>query len=256
MEEVVSSRVCTKCGDEKILDDFRLDSYKKKDGTTVKYYEGKCKYCKKEDHKKWCEENRELIAEKKKNYSRKNIEKIRKQQKNWRIKNKEHVLESAKNYARKNSEKIKQYKAEWCQKNREKMREKKKIWRIENKEHSREYFRNYRKKNLEKIRKQQKNWRIRNKEHFTEYIRNYRKENLERKKQIENKSRTKNLVRLRERQRLLSKKMCAELNDCYIINNLSIKIGKNAKFIRQYPDLIESQKLIIKIKRECKTSRI
>lgn len=222
MAEVVSSKVCTKCGEEKIIGDFRLDSYKKKDGTTVKYYEGKCKYCKKEDHKKWCEENKGRLAEQKRNYRRKDPEKNKRIQKEWREKNKDRVAE----YNKKKPEERRLARKEKYEKNREFFLLKKK---------------SYAKKYPERIRQRNIEWRKKNREHIKEYDRNYKEKNSD---------------RIKVWKKLGDRRGMEELKDWYIINTLANKIGTNAKHVRQYPDLIESQRLIIKIHRLCKTSQI
>jgi hypothetical protein len=50
-----------------------------------------------------------------------------------------------------------------------------------------------------------------------------------------------------------AKKQCDLLNDGYVINRLSRKTKLKAKELRQYPELISIQRMIIKTKRLCKT---
>ena len=59
----------------------------------------------------------------------------------------------------------------------------------------------------------------------------------------------------REWQNKTDIKMRKELKDCYVIYTLSKRTGQKAEFLRQYPELIETQRLIIKTQRLCKTSQ-
>jgi hypothetical protein len=206
MSEEIIFKACKKCGKEKILDDFPTYDYKKKDGSKIKGYEGKCKECKKDHVKNSYIKNKDYFRE----YREKNSEKISQYKKDWRIINKEYVAEEKRNYSKKNSEKLKVYKKGWYIKNKEKILELSKNYYIEN---------------IEKIKKSGKN----------RYIKNF--------------------VKISEYHRVRGKEIRDKLMDPYIIVKLSEKTGKNAKFIRQYPDLIEAQRLMIKMHRLCKTSQ-
>ena len=221
MSEVISSKVCKKCGEEKIIEDFPIYSNKRKDGTKIFGRVGQCIECKKKQWKQWHEKNKDRFKETARNYYKKNLEKIRKYKKEWEEENSDRLKERRKNYYKENCEKLNERNKNWYERN-------KKLTLV--------YSNNYRKRNPEKKRETCKKWNQRNKDRCAQYSVNYRMKNSEKVKSEK-------------------KKKVKELNDCYIISNLSKKTGKNAEFLRQYPDLIESQKLIIKIHRLCKTSR-
>ena len=127
----------------------------------------------------------------------------------------------------------------WLDKNEGYSTIKKREWDEKNKEYVTEYKKNYKKENADKVKQWKKDWDIKNKEHRLQY----NKDNPQPKHKV------------REWQNATAKKMREELNDCYVIYTLSKRIGKKADFIRQYPELIETQRLIIKTQRLCKTSQ-
>jgi len=127
----------------------------------------------------------------------------------------------------------------WFDKNEGYSTFKKKEWEENNKEYVSEYRKKYKIENSEKIKLWKKIWDKNNKEHCLQY----KKDNPQPK------------TKTREWQNKTDKKMREELKDCYVIYTLSKRTGQNAKFLRQYPDLIETQRLIIKTQRLCKTSQ-
>lgn len=83
-----------------------------------------------------------------------------------------------------------------------------------------------------------KEWEEKNKEHILEYRKRYNKENAD---------------RVRKWKKDWDERNSEELTDCYVILTLSRRTGQNAKFLRQYPQLIETQRLLLKTYRLCKT---
>jgi len=119
---------------------------------------------KKEQQKKYREENRETIAVKKKEYREKNKETIAEKQKEYRQKNKEILAEKNKEYREKNKETINEKRKKYREKNKETIAVKKK---------------EYREKNNEIINKKQNENYHKNKEKFAEKAKEYREKNNE-----------------------------------------------------------------------------
>ena len=118
------SKVCTGCGEEKLLEEFG----RRKDGKYGR--KSKCKVCTAECYKQYYQDNREKIAERQKQYYQDNKEKTSERKKQWRQDNKEQLTEKSKKYYQDNKEKRKQYVKE----NREKLKQ----YRHDNKEHRNE----------------------------------------------------------------------------------------------------------------------
>ena len=127
----------------------------------------------------------------------------------------------------------------WFDKNEGYSTIKKMEWDAKNKEYVADYKKRYKKLNSDKVKQWKTDWDAKNKEHRLKY----NKDNPQPKHKV------------REWQNATNKKMREELKDCYVIYTLSKRTGQNAKFLRQYPELIETQRLIIKTKRLCKTSQ-
>jgi hypothetical protein len=117
------SRVCTKCGEEKLLGEF----YKQKGGTygrtsqcnlcsmkRQKQYEAANKEKRKEINKRYREANREKLNERKKQYNQENKEK----RKQYYEANKQKIAEQTKQYYEANKEKLVEWKNEWTRNRR------------------------------------------------------------------------------------------------------------------------------------------
>jgi gas vesicle protein len=91
----MKTKICSKCKIEKSIDQF----YKGNDKSGLYY---KCKKCKKEDYKKYYQENKEEILEQSKKYNQENKEEISEQSKKYYQENKEDY----KKYYQENREKI------------------------------------------------------------------------------------------------------------------------------------------------------
>ena len=109
----VISKVCSKCGEEKLLGEFKKSkSYK----FGVK---GVCKVCIAEYRKEYYENNKEVTAERRKEYYENNKEAIVEYKKEYRENNKEVIADYQKEYAKNNKEAIVEYKKEYYNNNKE-----------------------------------------------------------------------------------------------------------------------------------------
>jgi hypothetical protein len=131
------SRVCTKCGEEKLLEEF----YKQAKGKYGKAYQ--CKLC----FKQYRQDNKEKIAEYSKQYREANKEKLAEKGKRYHEENKEKIAEKGKRYRKDNKEKI----AEWNKRYHEENKEQKKQYYEANRERLVEKRKQYRETNKEKI---------------------------------------------------------------------------------------------------------
>ena len=123
----MKTKICKKCGLEKNIDEFRI----------VKgYFLKSCKSCEKEYHKKYYQENKNIIEEKHKDYK-----------KQYRIKNKERFAEINRKRARehyyKNKNNKLEYQKEYRKNNKEKVDLKSKECKQKNKEHYKKYSKEY-----------------------------------------------------------------------------------------------------------------
>lgn len=206
------SKVCSKCGEEKLLEEF----HKHKMG---KYGRAsRCKLC----IKQYQQDNKEEIIK----YNKANKEKRAEYQKQYRKANGEKISKRGKQYYKKNIQKIKQYyeanKEELAGRQIEKMKyltendllpksrvctkcgdekllgefHKNKMGKYGRTSHCKlcniKKEKQYRKANKEKISEREKKYREANKERIAEYQKQYHKENKERYKQYyqENKQKT------------------------------------------------------------------
>lgn len=97
---IKETKVCSKCGIEKPLSEYRLTYYKNRGKS---YYSGACKECQKVDRKIYNEKNRKEI-----------LEKGRKRAIIYRKTHSEEIKERSKKYRIKNKEKITKRQNEWC----------------------------------------------------------------------------------------------------------------------------------------------
>lgn len=113
-ENVLIGRRCTKCGQDKEINQFGFD-HKKKDG-----YKSQCKVCEKE-------------------YRKVNKERIKEYGKSYREANKEHIKEYKKQYRADNPDCTKI----WRRNNKERAKELKKRWNVKNPDYNKQYCRQY-----------------------------------------------------------------------------------------------------------------
>ncbi len=151
----MKSKKCNKCEEVKTVDCF-AKSKTKKDGL-----QNSCKECFKKYLKKYWQENREKLLERKKKHYQENREKLLEHQKKYRQENKEKVREKDKKYWQENREKILERKKKHYQENKEKIREHQKKYRQENREklleRKKKHYQENREKLLEYYKKYQKN---------------------------------------------------------------------------------------------------
>lgn len=175
----VPSKCCSKCGEEKPIEQYPVVyGRKRKDGTRKERIHSQCRECRYNICKKWFDKNPGYSTEKKRE---------------WDERNKEYRNEYTRNYRSQNVERVKQWKKDWDEKNYD--------WVLE-----------YKKQRYPEIKDKVREWT-----------------------------------------RKTGNKMREELKDCYVIYTLSKRTGQTAELLRQYPELIEAQRLIIKTHRLCKT---
>lgn len=105
----MSTKVCSKCEQEKELSDFA------KDKDCLEGYRGCCKLCRKEYQREWCAENRERLNE---------------NSRQWTMNNQDKKRASALKYYYKNKDKHTEYSRQWQKNNPEKVKVKMKRYRL------------------------------------------------------------------------------------------------------------------------------
>jgi len=124
----METKICNKCGKEKLLSDFHKDkNYKGGHKST-------CKECIKIKSRERYVKKRDILAEKSKIYYINNIDKRKEYGKKWRIKN-DAIIKQKKRY--------------YYENNKEKRKKKQKEWKINNRQKRIETDKKYRKKRLE-----------------------------------------------------------------------------------------------------------
>ena len=152
----VVSKVCSKCGMDKLLTEFG-----NKEGGKFGV-RSDCKICRSKYNKEYSENNKEAIAEYGKEYRKNNKELIAKNRREYYEDNKEHILEYHIRYREENSETIK---------------EKNKEYYKENREHLLNYIRIYRKNNRKELSEKKKIYYEKRKEDKKEKSKMYRENN-------------------------------------------------------------------------------
>jgi hypothetical protein len=112
---------------------------------------------------------------------------------------------------------------------------------------NKDYKKQWRKENPEKLKEQN----IRAKPRTDKW----RKENKEKLKSKKAKYRLKNIEHIKAKKTIEGKKAREELQDNYVISQITKRCKLTSKEVRKYPELIETKRLIIKTKRLCKTSQ-
>lgn len=112
---------------------------------------------------------------------------------------------------------------------------------------NKDYKKQWRKENPEKVKNENlkakprtDKWRVENKDKIKAKKRDYR---------------LKNKDKIKANRPIEDAKARKELQDCYVINQITKRSKLTAKEVRQYPELIKTKRLIIKTKRLCKTSQ-
>jgi len=177
----MAEKRCTKCGESKPLDEFRLD---KRPGPNK--WQSACKGCQAEYSRKYSEKNKEKIAE----YGRKWHEANREEQnarsreryranpemeaarrRKYYEANKEKIAVRHKAYSEANKEKVAERYRKWAAANPEKVRETQRRYRERHPERAREATRRYVAANPEKVRETQRKYSANNREKRAEYAR-------------------------------------------------------------------------------------
>ena len=145
---------CSKCGELKpCTSEYFHRAKKEKWG-----YKTRCKEC----GKKYYNENKENILEKRKKYYNDN---------------KEEVLEKCKKYREEHKEEINKKKKQHYNEHKEEILEKQKQYHVEHKEERNEYYKQWYENNKEEVLEKCKKYREEHKEEIKEYFKQYNKEN-------------------------------------------------------------------------------
>lgn len=161
----METKICKKCHLEKPITEFNK-------------HRGECKACVKEYNRKYHQENREKIAEKKKIYNETH---------------KEQIAEMYHNYYLNNMEKKKAYAKEYVEKNREMVLAKKKIYRDTHKDEWKEYYETHKDyfkeyKKTPRYKEQQREYQKAHKERYKELRKNWALNNPEKIQEIKKKA--------------------------------------------------------------------
>ena len=147
--EAPLTRVCTKCGEEKPLEEF-VKNPKCKYGRT---YE--CLVCyrerKRESNRNWQKANPEKKRENNRKWHEANREKENERKRKWQKANPEKVRESVHKWQKANREKVNGYHRKYCEANPEKVKDRRRNWQKANSEHVKEYVRKWREDNPEEV---------------------------------------------------------------------------------------------------------
>lgn len=108
-----SHKTCTKCGEEKFLEEFYRDK-RLKTGRRPD-----CKTCKTESHRKWAESNREHVKEYRADYYQSNREKILADKRSYHLENKDKRCAYARKYNADHKEEIRNRRRSYYELNRD-----------------------------------------------------------------------------------------------------------------------------------------
>jgi hypothetical protein len=163
--------------------------------------------------------------------------------------------EKAKLYNAKYKERVKK----WTEQNKEILKEKKSIYYQNRKEHFKELHKIYYIENKEKVNNINKEWVNKNKEKRKQHSANYtsKPESKQKKLLYDEVYNKKDYVKVSKRNRSKKRGQIEreELHDNYVLGRIIKNSNLTREQIKQHPELIEVQKLIIKTKRLCKTSQ-
>ena len=210
------SKRCTKCGEVKDLSAFKK-YHRNKDG-----HDSACKLC---DHQYYLD-NKEHIQRYQKQYVLDNKTKILEAKKKYYLDNKEQISNKAKIYRKANKDALSVKSKIYCENNKEKRKK-------------------YREKNREIIKEKKKEYNEKNKEKRKEYQQIYHEKNIERSGEYDR------LRYLTFREQILNLRKIASKNidDNYVISQLTKRTSLTAEDIRQYNNIIETKRESIKLNR-------
>lgn len=117
MKKTIKNKVCTKCGDKKLINEFNSDKTRK-DG-----YRCYCKLCGSKMSKKWRSNNKEKSTKYNKEWKKNNPESKKKTNQKWLENNPEKKKRSDKRWNDNNKERKKITQTIWSKNNIEKTRE-------------------------------------------------------------------------------------------------------------------------------------
>ena len=166
----MKTKACTKCGEEKPLEEFSIRRSRGK---------GRYAYCKKCGQvaaAEWKKKNKEKVRENQKSYRQANKEKLKAQAKEYREANKEKIAKQKKEYKKKNKEHLEACHKQWKKENREHIKKYNQGWKKENREHVSEYQKEYRTENKERLSTQEASHRRQNRDKYNENQRRRKKE--------------------------------------------------------------------------------
>ena len=123
---VMIGRRCTKCGEDKVINEFGFDGRKR--------HKAHCKECERKRVKEYRKNNIEKCRASTKKYAQENAEKMKEYWKQYRQEHLEHKKEINKKYREEHKEEIALKKKQYCQENREAILKNKKRYYQENKE--------------------------------------------------------------------------------------------------------------------------
>ena len=108
-EFVISTRICSDCGEEKELSEFYSQNKTKSDGTPYIYYHLECKECTKKRTNKWREDNPEQAFLIEKRRRERMPERFKEVRRNFYVNNTQHEKEYYKNWINNNRDKLPKY---------------------------------------------------------------------------------------------------------------------------------------------------
>lgn len=166
----MNTKVCSRCGIEKTLDDFYFKNKK------LNIYYPECKDCR----KLYLANNKEKLREQSKQRRIKNADKIKEQKKIYYEKYKEQILEKQREKYKENAEYIKARQRKYNEENKEMILERQKQYYQDNKEERLQKQKEYYSDHVDERHEYNKKYREANIEKLNEYQKQYYEENKER----------------------------------------------------------------------------
>ena len=168
----METKICSKCGIEKSISDFRFSCGR---------YRGECKKCEKEINAQWRKNNKEKIKQKNQKWRLENENYIKEYNKIYYKSNKykEIKKKSNKKYILNNIEKIKAQKKLYLEKNKEKLNKYRKIYYINHKDNIKQTNHEYYINHKEEAKIYNLNYRNNNKKKIEQYRLEHRTDNIE-----------------------------------------------------------------------------
>lgn len=153
-----------------------------------------------------------------------------------------------KKYYQKNKQVIFEKIKNWAKNNRDSVNNTRRKYYAKKPKNFKQYNDKYKSKNPDKVKQWFKNYYDANKQTINIRAKKWRDENPERNKLLMKKWTALNNEKVKQR----GVKNVAELKNHYVVNLISINTKMPKEIIKQYPELIETQKIILQTKRLCK----